>query len=512
MRSLIRGEYDLFACAHQGDVLVSGHKGTNFLGWHRVYLAMYEEALRRIDPTVALPYWDYTLDLELEDPTKSVVWSPCFMGNGNSEVNTGPFAGWKSRLGILTRQIGRLGYLISKYNISKILSNCWTENVTFPFGEPSSQIENHHNRVHNWVGGDMNRLETAAFDPVFFLHHAYIDYIWQLFRCRQKHVCCIDPSTDYPCTPNNKYHAANRTMDRFPMFRNIDGYASYWEDHWYKYEPPPTCTYEQDCGSPWLVCQGGVCIPKTAEECHINVTRAYTKAKAITRSGNISLEAKASNPDTALNTPTQNSFFINGEADMKLWVFVPIQIIYMKKPTAESFPVYRVYNGQPDLRRDFYDYAELRKLIFHGYPKENSNCQMNASGSGQILLESNGINYFGRYIEYAITDSRLLFGSSMVYIGVKNPEFGNTEAIISAHDRCGRMCQPQCLDRGSNLAKYRPCSGAIRISSASPKMYGNTLDEAILDVWHWWSRDRRNFTNKFELVMVCNNDGEWPWK
>ncbi|KAK3592234.1 hypothetical protein CHS0354_004689 [Potamilus streckersoni] len=505
------GEFKLFACVHQGDVLKSGHNGTNFLGWHRVYLAMYEEALRRIDPTVALPYWDYTLDLELEDPTKSVVWSPCFMGNGRGKVNTGPFANWATHLGNLERNIGFSGSLTHKSNVSDILSKCRTKDVTYPGCDRRFVIEINHNPVHPWVGGAMSGFKSAAFDPVFFLHHAMVDYIWQLFRDRQRDVCYVDPSTDYPNMPGEKYHAANRTMDRFPMFKNIDGYASYWEDHWYKYEPSPTCTYEQDCGSAWLVCQGGVCIPKTAEECHINVTRAYTKAKAITGSGNIFLEKKPYDPGTALITPIQNNFFINGKADMKLWAFVPIQVIYMK-PTAESFPVYRVYNDKLDLNQDFYNYPELNKFIIHGHLKEYSNCKRNPSGANQIILESNGINYLGRYIEYTITDSRLLVGTSMVYIGVKNPEFENTEAIISAHDRCGRMCQPQCLDRGSNPAKYRPCSGAIRISPASPKMYGNTLGDAIMDVWHLWGRDPGNFANKFELVMVCNNDGEWPWK
>lgn len=455
---------------------------------------MYEEALRRIDPTVALPYWDYTIDIEMEYPTESVIWSPCFMGNGDGDVNTGPFAGWTTHSKNLGRNIGVNGHLTSKRNITDILSKCRTKDVTFPDGEIRFIIEHHHDGVHNWVGGAMSRLNTAVFDPVFFLHHAKVDYIWQLFRDHQKYACYLDPSKDYPWTPENSaYHDPSRRMDRFPMFTNIDGYASYWETFWYKYEPPPTR------------------MAKTAEECQIPVRRACTKAKTIAGSCNISSEAKAPNPGIALITPIQNNFFINGEADMKLWVFVPVQVIYMK-PIDERFPIYRVYNGQTDLNQDFYNYSELNKFISHGHPKEYSNCKRNPSGAGQIILESNGINYVGRYIEYAITDSRLMIGSSMVYIGVKNPEIENTEVIISAHDRCGRMCQPQCLDRRSNPAKYRPCSGTIRISSASPKMYGNTLGEAILDVWRWWGREPINVANKFELVMVCINDEGWPWK
>ncbi|KAL3837510.1 hypothetical protein ACJMK2_022862 [Sinanodonta woodiana] len=498
-----RGEYDLFACVHQGDVLPSGHRGPNFLGWHRVYLAMFEEALRRIDRTVSLPYWDYTIDYKMSDPTKSVVWTPAFLGNGHGVVNTGPFANWKTFLGPLERNIGVDGVLISKRNVEAILSKCRTKDVIFPSGQPRFQIEYHHNQLHNWVGGAMSELETAAFDPVFFLHHANVDYIWQRFRDRQrKRYCSVDPTKDYPIT-DDTYHAPNRRMDRFPTFKNIDGYASYWEKYWYRYEPPATCTVVPDCGSPWLECQGGVCLPKSAEEYHLPGTRADTD-KSIAGPGSVSLETKDNNPGTGLITPIQNNFFINGVADMKLWVFVPIKVIYMK-PADERFPIYPVYNGQPDLNQDFYNDPKFKT---DRHLKDHSNCKRNPSGAGQIVLESNGINYVGRYIEYAITDSRLQIGSSMVYIGVKNPETEITEAIISAHDRCGRMCQPQCLDHGSETSRYQPCSGAIRISSASPKMYGNTLGEAIMDVWDWWGGHPKYFTNKSELVMVCNNGAD----
>ncbi|WP_257349261.1 tyrosinase family protein [Pseudalkalibacillus decolorationis] len=31
-----------------------------------------------------------------------------------------------------------------------------------------------HNRVHVWIGGDMQFVPTAPNDPVFFLHHANV--------------------------------------------------------------------------------------------------------------------------------------------------------------------------------------------------------------------------------------------------------------------------------------------------------------------------------------------------
>jgi tyrosinase len=45
----------------------------------------------------------------------------------------------------------------------------------------SSQL---HNRVHLWVGGSMTPM-TSPDDPVFFLHHCFIDKIWADWQAKQ---------------------------------------------------------------------------------------------------------------------------------------------------------------------------------------------------------------------------------------------------------------------------------------------------------------------------------------
>ena len=51
----------------------------------------FEEEMRKIDPTVSLPYWDYTTDFYIPKPTDSVVWTDCFFGSDFGEVLSGPF-------------------------------------------------------------------------------------------------------------------------------------------------------------------------------------------------------------------------------------------------------------------------------------------------------------------------------------------------------------------------------------------------------------------------------------
>lgn len=43
--------------------------------------------------------------------------------------------------------------------------------------DPPSSKRQLHNYVHGWVGGDMGNM-TSPNDPVFFLHHCYVDKIW----------------------------------------------------------------------------------------------------------------------------------------------------------------------------------------------------------------------------------------------------------------------------------------------------------------------------------------------
>ena len=44
------------------------------------------------------------------------------------------------------------------------------------------QIEGIHNSVHVWVGGTMGQVPWAAYDPIFWAHHAMIDRVWRLWQ------------------------------------------------------------------------------------------------------------------------------------------------------------------------------------------------------------------------------------------------------------------------------------------------------------------------------------------
>ncbi|VDK82198.1 unnamed protein product [Litomosoides sigmodontis] len=170
------------------------HSGPSFLLWHREFAKRMEIALRLIDPFIALPYWDSTLDGHLSDPRDSIMWSPTLMGESDSSgrVINGPFSGFVTLDGhpTLTRHLGEEGHLLTDQNIDAVYDKDTIEGIlaytaptqACPYPPNFSALEYYHASVHIWVGGDMKPPTTSANDPVFFLHHSFVDYIFENWR------------------------------------------------------------------------------------------------------------------------------------------------------------------------------------------------------------------------------------------------------------------------------------------------------------------------------------------
>ncbi|XP_033755033.1 tyrosinase-like protein 1 [Pecten maximus] len=247
--------YDAIANVHRGAVLNSAHGGPNFLGWHRVYLLILEAATQY--PT---PYWDSSLDFHMSDPTQSVLWSGEFFGTGFGTVDDGPFASWITPSGIsLVRNIGNAGSLISQDGVRNVLSRTRHREIVEPSPNPLFSLEAYHNGPHVWVDGQLSSPMTAAQDPIFFLHHAFIDYIWELFRTRQRRIGIMS-AFDYPRV-QNPLHRPGRIMDGWPFIRglrNIDGFNERFA-RMTSYSRSPTCArcYNPTWPFPVLQCDVG---------------------------------------------------------------------------------------------------------------------------------------------------------------------------------------------------------------------------------------------------------------
>ena len=520
---------------------------------------------------MSLPYWDSRMDFYMEDPTDSILWTPQFFGNGYGDVETGPFANWQTPVGNgmwvpLTRNMGSGGSLITNDGVTAVLSRNSHSEILEPVPNPLYSLEAHHNGPHTWVDGHLSALETAAQDPVFYFHHAFIDYIWSLFR-RKLWNQGQNPQFDYPQSNVPR----QRRFDRLLPFnmRNINAWSNYF-DNMVRYRPPPSCP---NCG-PYAECAEGMCRSRVALAPNPVASSALGAAgfagmgggAPAVRAGSVgrergrmavaqrgplpigrrfispftdtrtrgdqlpsvpspasrmrrSVPSKTNTTGTSQNNPQvldnsrldhsyQNTYVVDGVADINRWAFVPVRIIY-ERPPETKFESYVVKNGElvkeSDIFTKMINGFKVHIKAAAIYPK----CKVAGSGASKIFVQADGITYAGKYKDYAIVDERLVVSSSMAYIGVKNPSTGAAKAYFSAYDICGRVCKARCLINGS----YQPCSGAVQITSEFPKMYGVTREDAVKRVWKLNAQLASEPQElQVPVVFSCENQTSWPWE
>jgi len=159
------------------------HHTPLFLPWHRAYLYYFELTLKEHEPTASLPWWDWTspqshqigLPIAYTDPTGPD-------GRPNPLVG-GPISPLAQQQGgagapqVTSRDPDNPRRLPTARDISALLA-------LGDFLDFQQQIEQLHDAVHVWVGGTVAEIPYAAYDPIFFAHHAMIDRLWRLWQLR----------------------------------------------------------------------------------------------------------------------------------------------------------------------------------------------------------------------------------------------------------------------------------------------------------------------------------------
>ncbi len=244
--------YDQFVTWHRDAFhcdLMAAHMGPAFFPWHRQFLRLFEQQLREVDPSVTLPYWDWTVD----NTTDAYIWQDDFMGGSGDPsqdhaVIDGPFrkGAWEitvfdeaddERMPFLVRDLGsgklapdlptaaqlEEALAIPNYDAAPwneladpadsfrnflegwrdcVPQDCYADPTKHPDCPGDHMM---HNRVHLWVSGEFifahqgahqqepEPLGTMAMnaspnDPVFFLHHANIDRLWTEWMRRHGRV------------------------------------------------------------------------------------------------------------------------------------------------------------------------------------------------------------------------------------------------------------------------------------------------------------------------------------
>ncbi|MET9497136.1 tyrosinase family protein [Streptomyces sp. NPDC006552] len=251
----VRTHIDFYTADGEGGLRVA-HMTPSFFPWHRKFLLDFETALRRVDPSVTVPYWDWTVD---RTPGASL-WDADFLGgNGrrsDHQVTTGPFASahgaWPVKVSVtdgdfLTRDFGRPQDPVQLPDEEE-LAGAMRESVydAPPYnslvpagfrnkleGWPSRRGDRtwyNHNRVHRWVSGHMLGAGSVN-DPVFWLHHAFVDLCWS--RWRERHPDAVPYLPARPLgigdSQRRRVLAADETMPPWdiPVSAMLDHHALY---------------------------------------------------------------------------------------------------------------------------------------------------------------------------------------------------------------------------------------------------------------------------------------------
>ena len=134
-------------------------------------------------------------------------------------------------------------------------------------------FKDNHGWVHVLVAGHMEGIACSPSNPVFFIHHGFIDFIWEEFRQNSQ---VTDPELEYPyhvvseTNIGSQSHDPDALMQPFDFLFNIHGLSDHYVNYYYAYAPRPiSCEEESDCQSAILWCdvteEEGRCKAKVME-------------------------------------------------------------------------------------------------------------------------------------------------------------------------------------------------------------------------------------------------------
>lgn len=225
-----------------------GQSSADFLVWHRAYLYYFERILRDAaqDPSLSLPYWNYNDVSQRAFP--SLFAAPDF--DPVTQQPTNPLFDFRRENAFMAGV-----YELSEAAVSAddALRNTSFFGLTETTGFAGGVVDNSrntkgpvevrpHDQLHFAIGGAigfgstndpdlvddfrsglMASVPTAAFDPVFWVHHCNIDRLWAFWDCAPGRVWGNVPPEDWFKAAPWQFHDYDRsvkTLDRASYMRH----------------------------------------------------------------------------------------------------------------------------------------------------------------------------------------------------------------------------------------------------------------------------------------------------
>jgi hypothetical protein len=155
-----------------------------FFPWHRLYLLYFEKVLQKAanDPSLRLPYWDYTDPANVAMPAEFM--TPTYT-NAKGDLVANPLYEVRRMPEWLTPPFSTLDPTVTNINdalkIPLLLDTTDANGDVVP-GYQSTIEQSPHGDVHCGVMDCpkpvMGAVPYSSNDPIFWLHHANIDRMW----------------------------------------------------------------------------------------------------------------------------------------------------------------------------------------------------------------------------------------------------------------------------------------------------------------------------------------------
>ncbi|XP_004683770.1 PREDICTED: tyrosinase [Condylura cristata] len=217
--------YDLFVWMHyyvSRDTLLGGseiwkdidfaHEAPGFLPWHRLFLLLWEQEIQNLtgDENFTIPYWDW------RDAENCDICTDEYMGgrnpaNPNLLSPASIFSSWQVRC-------SQIENYNSSFNFSNILKGFASPLTGIADASQSSM----HNALHIYMNGTMSQVQGSANDPIFLLHHAFVDSIFEQWLQRHQPLQEVYPEANAPIGHNRESYM----VPFIPLYRNGEFFIS----------------------------------------------------------------------------------------------------------------------------------------------------------------------------------------------------------------------------------------------------------------------------------------------
>ncbi|MEE6467593.1 hypothetical protein FKM82_007324 [Ascaphus truei] len=230
------------------------HQGPAFPGWHRLGLLFLERQLQLLtsDEYFALPYYDWRGEKNCSICTND------FLGDNDVQAILNPysyFGSWRSICSGYNYEDAYCPVVENEYEMEKLHRKPgtnpladrlpsfqdvedtlkWRDFDTPPYNSRARRSfrnalegflrasdgltmeRNMHNLIHVYMGGTMGQVPISANDPMFILHHCYIDKIFELWIAKYSGTPNTYPDNNEPGQGPNEC-----STPYFPCYRNKD--------------------------------------------------------------------------------------------------------------------------------------------------------------------------------------------------------------------------------------------------------------------------------------------------